>query len=109
MIKDVPLVDDYEKKYLMDQAMADNSEYFKGFYEDLKAHRFALIVNEPSNYVIRGSEYSFGQENDAYVKWVTIPLLCTYEPIYTSREIGVELLIPRLTAMDEKACQDFLN
>ena len=109
MIKDVPLVDDYEKKYLMDQAMADNADYFEGFYEDLKVHRFSLIVNEPSNYVIRGSEYSFGQENDAYVNWVTIPLLCTYEPIFTSRDVGVELLVPRQTPLDEFACEDFLD
>jgi len=108
MIKDVPLVDDYEKKYLMDQAMADNADYFAGFYQDLIDGRFTLIVNEPSNYVIRGSESSFGEENDAYVKWVTIPLLCTYEPLYTSREIGVELLAPRQSPSDDAICRDFL-
>ena len=108
MVKDVPLVDDYEKKYLMDQAMADNADYFENFYRDLIDGRFALIVNEPSNYVIRGSESSFGEENDAFVKWVTIPLLCTYEPLYTSREIGVELLVPRQGPADEAICRDFL-
>jgi hypothetical protein len=108
MVKDVMLVDDYEKKYLMDQAMADNADYFAGFYRDLIDRRFALIVNEPSNYVIRGSESSFGEENDAYVKWVTIPVLCTYEPVYTSREIGVELLVPRQSPVDETICRDFL-
>ncbi|MDK2980460.1 MAG: hypothetical protein PWQ55_807 [Chloroflexota bacterium] len=108
MVKDVPLVDDYEKKYLMDQAMADNAEYFAGFDRDLIDGRFALIVNEPSNYVIRGSESSFGEENDAYVKWVTIPVLCTYEPIYTSREIGVELLVPRQSPSEDAICRDFL-
>ena len=108
MVKDVSLVDDYEKKYLMDQAMADNEDYFKGFYKDLIDSHFVLIVNEPSNYVIRGSESSFGEENDAYVKWVTIPVLCTYEPLYTSREIGVELLVPRQSTPTEAICQDFL-
>ena len=93
----------------MDQAMADNSAYFEGFYQDLKANRFVLIVNEPSNYIIRGSEYSFGQENDAYVKWVTIPLLCTYEPIYTASEIGVELLVPRESASTEAICLEYLG
>ena len=108
MVKDVPLVDDYEKKYLMDQAMADNGDYFENFHRDLIDGRFALIVNEPSNYVIRGSESSFGEENDAYVKWVTIPLLCTYEPFYTSREIGVELLVPRQSPAEDAICRDFL-
>ena len=108
MVKDVPLVDDYEKKYLMDQAMADNADYFAGFYKDLIEQRFVLIVNEPSNYVIRGSEFSFGEENDAYVKWVTIPVLCTYESLYASHEIGVELLVPRQSPADEAICQDFM-
>ena len=108
MVKDVPLVDDYEKKYLMDQAMADNADYFAGFYQDLIDRRFVLIVNEPSNYVIRGSESSFGEENDAYVKWVTIPVLCTYESLYASHEIGVELLVPRQSPADEAICRDFL-
>jgi hypothetical protein len=108
MVKDVPLVDEYEKKYLMDQAMADNADYFENFNRDLIEGRFALIVNEPSNYVIRGSESSFGEENDAYVKWVTIPLLCTYEPVYTSREIGVELLVPRQNPAEDAICRDFL-
>jgi hypothetical protein len=79
----------------MDHAMADNKDYFIAFFKDLVERRFALIVNEPTNMVIRGSEYSFGEENDAYVKWVTIPLLCNYEPLYSSPETSVELLIPR--------------
>ena len=105
MVKDVPFVSDYEKKYLMDQALAGNGKYFQGFYNDLKAGRFALIVNEPSNYIIRGSEDSFGEENDAYVKWVTVPLMCTYEPIYTSPEVGVQLLVPRQAALTDAICQ----
>jgi hypothetical protein len=95
LVDKVPLVDEYEKKYLMDHAMADNKDYFIAFFKDLVERRFALIVNEPTNMVIRGSEYSFGEENDAYVKWVTIPLLCNYEPLYSSPETSVELLIPR--------------
>lgn len=105
MVKDVALVSDYEKKYLMDQAMADNGPYFRGFYQDLAAGRFALIVNEPGNYIIRGSESSFGQENDAYVKWVTVPLMCTYQPVYTSAQVGVELLVPRPEILDEAVCR----
>ncbi len=108
-VKDTPLIDDYEKKSLMDHAMADNKDYFEAFYQDLKSKRFTLIVNEPSNYIIRGSEDSFGQENDAYVKWVTIPLLCSYEPIYTSTEVGVEMLVPRESPSTQTACINFFN
>ena len=101
LVNKVALVDEYEKKYLMDQAMADNKNYFTAFYKDLADSRFALIVNEPANMVIRGSEYSFGEENDAYVKWVTIPLLCFYEPLYSSPETSMELLIPRKVPLND--------
>jgi hypothetical protein len=106
LVKNVHLYDEYEKKYLMDQAMAANEPYFRGFYEDLRNHRFALIINEPANIIIRGSEHSFGEENDAYVKWVTQPLLCAYEPIYTSVENSLQLLVPRSSAPPvELGCQ----
>ena len=95
LVKKVPLIDEYEKKYLMDKAMASNKDYFSDFYKDLSVKRFVLVVNEPTNLVIRGSEYSFGEENDAYVKWVTMPLLCFYEPMFSSPETSLELLIPR--------------
>jgi hypothetical protein len=107
LVKNVPLVDDYEKKYLMDNAMSADREYFEPFYQDLRNQRFALIVNEPANLIIRGSEYIFGEENDAYVQWVTQPLLCAYEPIYTSSDIGVQLLVPRDTPPPaEMGCQE---
>jgi hypothetical protein len=107
LVKNVPLIDAYEKKYLMDYAMTADEAYFDPFYQDLRDQRFALIVNEPANIIIRGSEYSFGEENDAYVHWVTKPLLCAYEPIYTSIETGVQMLIPRDTPPPaEMECQE---
>jgi len=95
LVENVPLIDDYEKKRLMDKAMASDAKYFSAFYDDISKQEFALIVNEPSNIIDRGSDYSFGEENDAYVRWVTAPLLCFYEPIYTSQATGLELLVPR--------------
>jgi hypothetical protein len=110
LVKNVPLIDAYEKKYLMDYAMEANVEYFDPFYQDLRDQRFALIVNEPANIIIRGSENSFGEENNAYVHWVTKPLLCAYEPIYTSFETGVQMLIPRESPPPaEMECQEVLT
>jgi len=109
LLEKVTLIDEYEKKYLMDQALTGNAAYFDGFYQDLKDQRFTLIVNEPSNYILRGSEHSFGEENDAYVKWVTVPLLCTFEPVFTSRENGIELLVPRQNPLMDPECEPFLK
>ena len=43
-ITGIPLTADYEKKFMMDQAMAGNAAYFDDFYADLKAKRFSLIL-----------------------------------------------------------------
>ena len=108
LVKNVPLIDDYEKKYLMDWALTGNGDYFTPFYADLAEQRFALIINEPLNLITRGEDYAFGEENDAYVKWVTTPLFCQYEPLYTSQATTLELLIPRTTpAPYHLNCEDY--
>jgi hypothetical protein len=111
IIPQVPLVDEYEKKKLMDEAMGADAGYFAPFYEDIRNQRFALIINEPLNVIIRGEDYSFGDENDAYVKWVTLPLTCGYKAVFTNTETGVELLVPRSDRIPENLtfCKEFLN
>jgi hypothetical protein len=94
-VQGVPLVSDYEKKYLMDKAMANDQAYFEGFYRDLAEKRFILIVSEPLRLVEQGIEDSFGEENNAWVKWVSGPVLCYYKPLVTMKEIRVQLLVPR--------------
>jgi hypothetical protein len=95
-LKNVPLVDDYEKKYVMDQAMANNEPYFEGFVRDLKDHRFSMIVTEPVRISVKsGEENNFADENNSYVKWVSTPLLTYYKPLLSFDEIGVQLLVPR--------------
>ena len=99
-VKDVPLVPDYEKKYLMNEAMSGNQTLFNKFYQDLRNHRFALLVNEPTFIDYQAEDYYFGSENDVWVKWVAQPLLCYYRPLYTFKNTGVEILIPRVIPPD---------
>jgi hypothetical protein len=94
-VQNVPLVAAYEKKLLMDQALSGNRGYFQGFYKDLAAHRFALIVSSPLRTPIRDSEYGFGEENNAWVAWVAKPILCYYQEQDTLNDVKVELLVPR--------------
>ncbi len=104
-IKDVPLIPQYEKKVLMNQAMKSDARYFKAYYADLAAKRFQLIVSEPLRKPVKDSSYQFGEENNAWVKWVSIPTLCYYEPKVALEEVGVELLFPR---KDTSNCSSFL-
>lgn len=100
-ITKVPLVPEYEKKLMMDQAMADNQAYFEPFYKDLAAHRFQLIISEPLWIRYQGGASHFGNENDAWVRWVSEPVLCYYEPVATYLELGVQLLAPRQQPLDD--------
>jgi hypothetical protein len=94
-IEGVPLISNYEKKYLMDQAMGGTAaSTFPAFYRDLAAHRFALIISDPLRLPIKDSDYSFGEENNAWVQWVAAPILCYYEPAITLEEFKIQLLVP---------------
>ena len=93
-ISDVPLVLDYELKHVMNQAMSNNLPYFEKFYQDLKNHRFSLIVSDPLHPVIQGPEFAFAEENNAWVEHVTLPMLEYYEPLMQIDEVEVWLLIP---------------
>jgi hypothetical protein len=102
-IKDVPLIPEYDKKVLIDYAMGANAAYFDGFYDDLVAQRFALIVTSPLNRRLDKEDGNFGEENNAWVKWVTKPLLCYYEPLDILKKVDVELLVPRKGILDCKS------
>jgi hypothetical protein len=99
-IKDVPLVSKYEKKLMMDEALSSNTAYFKPFYTDLAAHRFSLIISDPLRTPIKDSEYGFGEENNAWVKWIAKPVLCYYSEKDTLIDIRVEMLVPRQDSND---------
>lgn len=98
----IPFVDEYEKRYMMDEVMASNEAYFKEFYQDLKTHRFSLIVSQPTKIgsYIEG-EHNFGLEHNAWLEWVDEPLLCYYQQEILFKIIKVELLVPR-----EEPCKD---
>ena len=84
----------------MDQAMAGNSLYFNDFYYDLSKRRFSLIVSEILSASLRKQSYSFGEENNYWVQYVSGPLLFYYEPLVTLQDVGVQLLILKNEPVD---------
>jgi hypothetical protein len=99
-IQDVRLVSEYEKKLMMDRALSSDAAYFEPFYTDLASHRFALIISDPLRAPIKDSDYQFGEENNAWVKWVAIPVLCYYEPVETDPKFRLQLLVPKDNTSD---------
>jgi len=104
-IKNVPLIPEYDKKVLINQALSADAQYFSGFYKDLAAQRFSLIISNPLNENIQTDQDQFGEENNAWVTWVSIPVLCYYEPLNTYKKITVQLLVPR---QDISGCEQKL-
>ncbi len=99
-IRDLQLIPEYEKKLLMNEALSSNAAYFESFYADIAAHRFSLIISEPLRDSVKDSSFQFGEENNAWVKWVSNPVLCYYEPKITLKEVGVQLLVPKSDPLD---------
>lgn len=95
MVTGVRLIPEYERTFLMEMAMANNQEYLGRFRQELAQHRFDLIVTQPLYRQYKGWEYSFGEENDAFVRWVSEPVLCYYEIDDTIKEISLQFLVPR--------------
>lgn len=93
-ITNVPLVPDYDKKLLIERAFSERRNYFESFYSDLKTRRFSLIIVQPLNTITRGNQQNFGDENNAWVMWVSRPMLCYYKIKQTLTEVNVQLLIP---------------
>jgi len=99
-ISNVPLIPDYEKKLLMDKALSSDAAYFENFYQDIAAQRFALILSEPLRDSVKDSSFQFGEENNAWVKWVSNPVLCYYEIKTNLKDVGVQLLVPKDEPLD---------
>jgi len=102
----IPFVAEYEKKFMMDQAMASNASYFLPYYQDLAAKRFPLIVTEPLKVNLKDGSGVFSEENDLWVAWVSAPTLCFYEPIMFDKSVGVMMLVPRENPV---GCEKYLK
>jgi hypothetical protein len=89
------LIPDYEKVFLMEMAMSGTRSYLDRFHAELEAQRFDLIVSEPLAIQYQGRSHAFGEENDAWVREVSEPVLCAYEPILTAQEAAVQVFAPK--------------
>jgi hypothetical protein len=93
-VEGVPLVSDYEKKYLADQALSGDPAFFESFYDDLARHRFSLIVSPPLETTWQ-EDHPFSEEDEAQVCFLYLPMAEYYEPALRLDAVGVWLLRPR--------------
>jgi hypothetical protein len=94
IINGVPLVPEYEQIELMEMAMSGNRDYLEQFYSDLESGRFAIIIAEKQSLVEQGREDAFGEENNAWVRYVGAPLSCAYEPVESLASANLQIFVP---------------
>lgn len=94
-IEDAPMEPDYEKVFLMEMAMAGNRDYLDAFHENIVNQRYAFIIADPMFDVIKDRDVSWGEENNAWVEEVSIPVMCYYFRRDTFPGLAVQILAPR--------------
>ncbi|MEW6400359.1 MAG: hypothetical protein AB1649_01095 [Chloroflexota bacterium] len=102
IVKNIPLVPEYEQIELMELAMSGNRAQLEQYYADLHSHRFALIIAEDQKFTTQ-KEGAFVEENVAWVRYAGAPLLCAYKPIETLQSSNIVVFIPRPSNPD---CRD---
>lgn len=95
MLEGVKLVPAYEREELMEMAMSDQENYLDAFRADVQNQRFALIIVDPLKFKLLGSNYSMGEENNAWARRVIKPILCNYEVAESYPEFQLALYVPQ--------------
>lgn len=93
-IEGVEMDPDYEKVFLMEMAMANNTVYLDRFYELLDEHHWKAIVMEQVKTNIQREWSGFPDENNAYVRNAILPILMDYQVILTWDNGEINLLLP---------------
>ncbi|MEA4812986.1 MAG: hypothetical protein VB108_10520 [Anaerolineaceae bacterium] len=93
LVPQFTLIPQYEKDFLMEMAMAKNTAYLQSFRSDLKSGQITAVLVDQLNTAHQDSSHSFGEENNAWVDEVLLPLLEYYEPAYSVNEGNVNLLV----------------
>jgi hypothetical protein len=95
MITSGPLEPEYETVFLMEMAMSGNRPYLDAFHSALQEHEFGLIVVDRLSTAFQGRSHAFGEENDAWVREVSLPILCWYEPSLRLEVPRLDFLVPK--------------
>ena len=95
MLNNVKMIPEYEREELMEMAMGDNQDYLQIFQADMERQRFAAIVVDPLTYRLLGKNYVFGEENNAWVRYIMKPILCNYQEDVVFPEDQIAVYVPQ--------------
>jgi hypothetical protein len=95
LIQNVELVPEYDKVYLMEMVISNNTAYMAQFQKDLADHRFRIIVMEPIYpKKLTTSSHVFTEEHNAWTEMVSLPVLADYHIVLDYSEDGMIVLMP---------------
>ena len=101
MLKNVTLIQEYEREELMDMAMSNNEEFLAHFKQEMESQRFDLIVVDPLTFKILARRRAFSEENNVWVRGIMRPILCNYRLEESFPEDEIALYVPQ---EGERAC-----
>ncbi len=100
-----PAAPEFEKVFLMEAAMTRNQAYLEAYYKALNTQKYDYIVTEHLSTLLLTETHAFGEENDAWVKEISIPTLCYYEVTESFEALGLDYLAPRDTPCADSPIQ----
>ncbi|RJP48203.1 MAG: hypothetical protein C4583_14670 [Anaerolineaceae bacterium] len=93
-ITGVPLVPEYDNIALMEFAMSNYRPLIDQFHADIAAHKYALIIAPTPPGQLQTRDDPFAEENNAWAKRVSIPMLREYKIIAEFPEGDFVVLAP---------------
>lgn len=93
-ITGIPLVPEYDNIDLMEFAMSNYRPSIDQFHADIAAHKYALIIAPAPPGQLKDKDDAFAEENNAWAKRVSIPMLRAYKIIAEFPEGDFVVLIP---------------
>ncbi len=93
-LENVPLSRDYEKVALVEAAISGNDRYLERFRQNLADHRYQLILTPGLSRQLQTREDAYGEENNAWVEIVSLPILEHYRLVYSIEPTGLWILEP---------------
>jgi hypothetical protein len=94
LITGVPLLPEYDNIDLMEFAMSNYRPSIDKFQADIAAHKYALIIAPTPPGQFQGKEDAFAEENNAWLRRVSIPMLRQYKILAEFPEGDFVLLVP---------------
>ncbi|HOU43055.1 MAG TPA: hypothetical protein PLS77_01855 [Anaerolineaceae bacterium] len=86
---------EYEKVWLMEMAMAGNTNYLDQFYKKLNNHEFSIIITNVFNMNLQDDSRAFSEENNIWVERVELPVAKAYQSVLRLEDAGLEIWLPK--------------